>query len=117
MSERVTEFLIMLSKDPVKLDAFLDDPGPLLRESRLSREEQDLLLSGDPERIRAYIGENTAFAAGASTTSQHGFPGNVVFKFNFQFPFQRPSADPGADPEDEGGDTDTDSEDGEGSGT
>lgn len=73
MSERVAEFLIMLSKDPVKLDAFLDDPRPLLQGSGLTGEERELLLSGDPERIRAYIGENSAFTAGASTTSQTSF--------------------------------------------
>jgi hypothetical protein len=83
MSERVTDFLIMLSKDPVKLDAFLDDPEPVLEESGLTREERELLLSGDTERIRAYIGENSLFTTGASTTSQ--FPSFVHIQFNFQF--------------------------------
>lgn len=68
MSERIARFLTSLSQDPYKLDSFLDDPGPLLAASDLTPEERDVLRSGDPEKIRASLGELGVLATSTSST-------------------------------------------------
>jgi hypothetical protein len=72
MSERVEQFLITLSQDPVLLDNFLDDPEPVLMNSPLTGEERDLLKSGDAELIRKYLGDKETIFATASTVTGTG---------------------------------------------
>lgn len=69
MSERVARFLISLSQDPYKLDRFLDDPDPVLADSDLTSEEKEVVRGGDPEQIRASLGELGSMATSTSSTT------------------------------------------------
>jgi hypothetical protein len=75
MSERVEQFLITLSQDPVLLDDFLDDPEPLLKDSLLTEKEKDLLRSGDAEQIRRHLGDEGTIVLTNSTATKSPPPG------------------------------------------
>lgn len=63
MTEKVKQFLIELSKDPVKMEDFWKNPDAFLNSSDLSDEERDILRSGDSERIQGLLGALTQFWA------------------------------------------------------
>ena len=58
MSERLTRFLIDLSKDPDRMEEFSRDPDLVLAGYDLTEEEKRIAKSGDRERIRLHIGES-----------------------------------------------------------
>ena len=72
MSERVSQFLVTLSQDPVMLDEFLSDPDPFLVQSELTPEERDVLRSGDPDRIRFLLGDDDPARWAATTSTDPG---------------------------------------------
>jgi hypothetical protein len=74
MSERVTQFLISLSQDPVLLDNFLNNPDPLLGDSLLTAEERSLLRSGDADLIRKHLGEGDSTRWVATTSTRPNGP-------------------------------------------
>jgi hypothetical protein len=74
MSERVTQFLISLSQDPVLLDNFLNNPDPLLGDSLLTAEERSLLRSGDAEEIRKHLGDTGPTMWTATTSTEPNEP-------------------------------------------
>ena len=51
----LTDFLLNLAEDPRQAEAFKANPRQVLEESGLSEEDQKILLSGDPQAIRAAI--------------------------------------------------------------
>jgi hypothetical protein len=51
MSISLTDFLIDLAQDPQKTEAFKENPRQVMSDAGLSKEDQDLLLSGDPQAI------------------------------------------------------------------
>ena len=56
MSELKT-FLLDASKDQQLLQQFRLDPQGVTRKAGLSDEDREVLLSGDPERIRKALGD------------------------------------------------------------
>lgn len=85
MSERVSQFLVTLSQDPVMLDEFLSDPDPFLSRSELTSEERDVLRSGDPDRIRILLGDDDPMRWAATTSTDPG-------------PHPKPGPHPGPNP-------------------
>jgi hypothetical protein len=59
MSEKAKQFLVELSKDPVKMEDFWKDPDAFLVSADLTAEEKDVLGSGDSERIQELVGPLT----------------------------------------------------------
>jgi hypothetical protein len=57
MSAALTDFLLELAQDPEKADAFKENPRQVMADAGLSEEDQELLLSGDPQAIRNAIDE------------------------------------------------------------
>ena len=55
MTEEAKQFLLELSKDPVKMEEFWKDPDTLLATTNLTAEEKDVLRSGDPERLKEFL--------------------------------------------------------------
>lgn len=68
MSNRVTQFLIDLSKDPAAMATFAKDPGLLLSGAGLTEAEEETVRSADVETIyRSLLGGESAglFAVGS----------------------------------------------------
>ncbi len=57
MSDAFTRYLLELAGDPDRAARFLADPGGESRAAGLSTAETDALLSGDPGRIGAAVGD------------------------------------------------------------
>ncbi|HSM57358.1 MAG TPA: IniB N-terminal domain-containing protein [Candidatus Sulfomarinibacteraceae bacterium] len=55
MSTSLTDFLLDLAQDPQKAEAFKENPKEMMAEAGLSDEDQELLLSGDPQAIKEAI--------------------------------------------------------------
>jgi hypothetical protein len=53
--ESVSEFLIRLGEDPDLLARYYEDKRGVLAESGLSEEQQELIVSGDVQRIQAEL--------------------------------------------------------------
>jgi hypothetical protein len=51
----IGEFMIELSEDPDLLASYREDPEAVLRESGLTKEQQEIVLSNDLGRIRDAI--------------------------------------------------------------
>ena len=56
MSEKVKQFMIELSKDPVKMEEFWKNPEAFLATADLTAEEKEILSSGDSARIQELLG-------------------------------------------------------------
>lgn len=55
MATSLTDFLLDLAQDPQKAQAFKEKPKEVMAEAGLSEEDQELLLSGDPQAIKEAI--------------------------------------------------------------
>jgi hypothetical protein len=53
----LTDFLIELANDPQKAADFKKDPKKVMTEAGLSQADQELILSGDPQALRAAVDE------------------------------------------------------------
>ncbi len=73
MSEKAKQFLVELSKDPVKMEDFWKDPDAFLVSADLTAEEKDILRSRDSERIQELVGP-----LAISWVDQVPFPVNQV---------------------------------------
>lgn len=51
----VADYLIALAEDPERLRAFRADPAGELAKSGLTRKQQELILSGDAQRIQHVV--------------------------------------------------------------
>jgi hypothetical protein len=71
MPERVTRFLVSLSKDVLQMAEFAKAPDRLLADADLTDEQKMLLKSGDARRIRSYIGKDLPIYAQQSQQSMH----------------------------------------------
>jgi hypothetical protein len=71
MSERVTRFLVSLSKDVLRMAEFGKNPDQVLADADLTEEQKTLLKSGDARRIRSYIGKDVPIYAQQSQQSIH----------------------------------------------
>jgi hypothetical protein len=56
MSEKLTKFLIELSKDPLKRQQFDSDPAAVMSAEGLNAADQRLLLTKNPALVRARFG-------------------------------------------------------------
>jgi hypothetical protein len=56
MSEKLTKFLIELSKDPLKRQQFDSDPAAVMSAEGLNADDQRLLLAKNPALVRARFG-------------------------------------------------------------
>jgi hypothetical protein len=56
MEASLTEFLTGLLEDPARLDAFHGDRAGTMAAAGVSSEDQDAVLSGDPDRIYDAVG-------------------------------------------------------------
>lgn len=61
MSDSLKSFLLSLVDDPEKLARFREAPAEVVAEADLSDEEEEILCSNDPHRIREYLGEADGF--------------------------------------------------------
>ena len=52
MSNNLSNFLVDLASDPVRMDAFLADPPRILNDSSLTDDEKAAVLTRDGNRIR-----------------------------------------------------------------
>jgi hypothetical protein len=60
MRKNAIRFLVDLSKDPLKREAFQRDPGAVLENAGISDEEAKAVLGGgDTKAIRQYLGGDT----------------------------------------------------------
>ena len=71
MPERVTRFLVSLSKDVLRMAEFAQNPDRILADADLTDEQKVLLKSGDAHRIRSYIGKDVPIYAQQSQQSIH----------------------------------------------
>jgi hypothetical protein len=71
MSEKVTRFLVALSKDVLRMAEFRKNPDQVLADADLTDEQKMLLKSGDAPRIRSYIGKDVPIYAQQSQQSIH----------------------------------------------
>ena len=71
MSEKLTKFLIELSKDPMKRQQFDSDPAAVMSAAGLNAADQRLLLAKNPALVRARFGAEAL----AHMTVQHPGPG------------------------------------------
>ena len=56
MSENLSQFLVDLASDPVRMASFSANPGAALDGSLLSTEERNAVLTGDSAEVRRVIG-------------------------------------------------------------
>jgi hypothetical protein len=57
MATSLTDFLGRLAQDPELLDAFRADKAGTMNQHEVAADDQDAVLSGDPDRIRAALGD------------------------------------------------------------
>jgi hypothetical protein len=57
MATNLADFLDRLARDPDLLAAFRADKAGTMTEYGVSAEQQEAILSGDPDRIRAALGD------------------------------------------------------------
>jgi len=55
MSTSVVDFLIELSQDPFRAEAFKTDPSSVIGSATIGREEIEALTSADPSKIDGYL--------------------------------------------------------------
>lgn len=58
MPKEAAKFLIDLSKDPKKREAFKKDPDGTMEKAGLSDKDKAVLKSGDPMKIREHLGDD-----------------------------------------------------------
>ena len=59
MADKIADFLAGMADDPSKREAFKKNPDAQLAQSGLSQEQRRLLKSGDHDRIRKAIEEES----------------------------------------------------------
>ncbi len=59
MSKKALEYVVSVSEDPEKAQAHKDDPDAAMDAAGLSDEDKDILKSGDLERIRDHLGDDS----------------------------------------------------------
>jgi hypothetical protein len=57
MATSLVEFLGRLAQDPELLDAFRADKAGTMNQYDVAADDQEAVLSGDPDRIRAAVGD------------------------------------------------------------
>lgn len=57
MPKKAADFVTKLSQDPGKREAYKTDPEGLMDEHGLSEEDKAVLRTGDPDKIREYLGD------------------------------------------------------------
>jgi hypothetical protein len=63
MLKQVTDFLIELSKDPLRADQFKTDRVRFIAEAGFTGREAEILMTSDPTAVRSYLSENDLEAA------------------------------------------------------
>lgn len=58
----LSDFLLGLAEDPARLEEYKGDQEGVLATSSLSTEDQEVLRSNDPQRIKAALGDVSAMA-------------------------------------------------------
>ncbi len=58
MSKKAADFLINLSKDPKKRDAFKSNPDATMKAAGLSDADRAAINSRDPKTIRDHLGDD-----------------------------------------------------------
>jgi hypothetical protein len=61
-SASLGDFLLGLAEDPARLEEYKRDQEAALSASGLSAEDQEVLRSNDPQRIKAALGDVAAMA-------------------------------------------------------
>lgn len=57
MTKLAADFVVNLSKDPERMEAFASDPDSVMDEHDLSDADREVLKSGDAEKIRHHLGD------------------------------------------------------------
>lgn len=58
MAKRAADFLINLSRDPKLRESFKQNPDGVMDAQGLTAEDKAVLRSGDPDKIREYLGSD-----------------------------------------------------------
>ncbi len=58
MAKNLADFMIKLSRDPKLRESFKKDPDGVMDAHSLTSEDKAVLRSGDPDKIRAYLGDD-----------------------------------------------------------
>jgi hypothetical protein len=59
MSQSALDYVVAVSKDPDKADAHAADPDAAMDAHGLSDEDKEVLKSGDLEKIRQHLGDDS----------------------------------------------------------
>lgn len=56
--KHVADFLVGLSKDPAKAEAFKNDPDGVMDAHGIAHEDKAVIKTGDHDQIHAHLGED-----------------------------------------------------------
>jgi hypothetical protein len=59
MSKNALKYVVSVSEDPALADSHKSDPDAAMDAAGLSDEDKDVLKSGDLERIRKHLGDDS----------------------------------------------------------
>lgn len=57
MPNKAAKFVTKLSEDPTQREAFKNDPEGTMDQHGLSDEDKAVMRTGDPDKIREYLGD------------------------------------------------------------
>ncbi|HLA77691.1 MAG TPA: hypothetical protein VJU18_08950 [Vicinamibacteria bacterium] len=58
MAKNLADLMIKLSRDPKLRESFKKDPDGVMDAHALTAEDKAVLRSGDPDKIRAHLGDD-----------------------------------------------------------
>lgn len=58
MPKKAADFVTTLSQDPQKREAYKADPEGTMDDHGLSEDDKAVLRTGDPDKIREYLGDD-----------------------------------------------------------
>lgn len=64
MKCKLADFIVALAVSPLMFASFSADPARVMKEAKLSPEEQSVLLGGNTDQISQYIAKDLGLAAG-----------------------------------------------------
>lgn len=59
MSKKALDYVVSVSENPDKADAHKADPDAAMDSHGLSKEDKDIIKSGDVEKIRNHLGDDS----------------------------------------------------------
>jgi len=68
-SEKLSQFMLDLSKNPVKLDEFRRDPESIMSAYDLSAEEKNIVRSGNQDRVQQALDPGLLIAPVGATAN------------------------------------------------